>query len=72
VLILTHAVGTLSTTEARNWRTRHGVPGALGKQFKGWWYEKKLNLMRTINPGFKYLSQPWGRMMITVHEKMYP
>ena len=34
--------------------------------------EKKLNLIRTINPEFKDLAQTWGWKMITVHEKMYP
>ena len=30
------------------------------KQLKGWRREKKLNLIRTINPGFKDLAQTWG------------
>jgi hypothetical protein len=34
--------------------------------------EKKLNLIRTINPEFKDLAQTWGWKMIKVHEKMYP
>jgi putative endonuclease len=42
------------------------------KQVKGWRREKKLNLIRTIDPEFKDLAQTWGRKMITVHEKMYP
>jgi putative endonuclease len=42
------------------------------KQLKGWRREKKLNLIRTIDPEFKDLAQPWGLKMITVHEKMYP
>ena len=42
------------------------------KQLKGWRREKKLNLIRTINPEFKDLAQTWGWKMITVHEKMYP
>jgi putative endonuclease len=42
------------------------------KQLKGWRGEKKLDLIRTINPEFKDLSQSWGWKMITAHEKMYP
>ena len=42
------------------------------KQRKGWRREKKLNLIRTINPEFKDLAQTWGWTMITAHEKMYP
>jgi putative endonuclease len=42
------------------------------KQLKGWRREKKLNLIRTINPEFKDLAQTWGWKMITMHEKMYP
>jgi putative endonuclease len=42
------------------------------KQLKGWRREKKLNLIRTINPEFKDLAQTWGWKMITVHEKMLP
>jgi hypothetical protein len=45
-------------------------PGADSK--KGWRREKKLNLIRTINPEFKDLAQTWGWKMITAHEKMYP
>ena len=41
------------------------------KQRKGWRREKKLNLIRTINPEFKDLAQTWGWELITVHEKMY-
>jgi putative endonuclease len=41
-------------------------------QLKGWRREKKLNLIRTVNPEFKDLAQTWGSMMITRHEKMYP
>jgi putative endonuclease len=40
------------------------------KQLKGWRREKKLNLMRTVNPEFKDLAQSWGWKMIAVHEKM--
>ncbi len=40
------------------------------KQLKGWRRERKLDLIRTINPEFKDLAQTWGRKMITVHEKM--
>jgi predicted GIY-YIG superfamily endonuclease len=43
-----------------------------GKQLKGWRREKKLNLIRTVNPEFKDLAQTWGWKMITVHEKMDP
>jgi putative endonuclease len=39
------------------------------KQLNGWRREKKLNLIRTINPEFKDLAQTWGWKMITVHEK---
>ena len=42
------------------------------KQLKGWRREKKLNLIRRINPEFKDLAQTWGWQMITVNEKMYP
>jgi putative endonuclease len=42
------------------------------KRRKGWRREKKLNLIRTINPEFKDLARTWGRKMNTVHEKMYP
>jgi putative endonuclease len=42
------------------------------KQRKGWRREKKLTLIRTVNPEFKDLAQTWGWKMITVHEKMYP
>ena len=42
------------------------------KQLKGRRREKKLNLIRTINPEFKDLARTWGWKMITVHEKMYP
>jgi putative endonuclease len=42
------------------------------KQLKGWRREKKLELIRIINPEFKDLAQTWGWKMITAHEKMYP
>ena len=42
------------------------------KQLKGCQCEKKLNLIRTINPECKDFAQTWGWKMITVHEKMYP
>jgi putative endonuclease len=42
------------------------------KQLKAWRREKKLNLIRTVNPEFKDLAHTWGWMMITGHEKMYP
>ena len=41
------------------------------KQLKGWRREKKLNLIRTINPEFKDLAETWGWKMIAMHEKMY-
>jgi putative endonuclease len=41
------------------------------KQLKGWRREKKLNLIRTINPESKDLAQTWGWKMISVHEKIY-
>jgi putative endonuclease len=42
------------------------------KQLKGWRREKKLNLIRTVNPEFKDRAQTWGWKMISVHEKMNP
>jgi putative endonuclease len=45
---------------------------ACEKQLKGWRREKKLNLIRTINPEFNDLAQAWGWKMIAVHEGMYP
>ncbi len=42
------------------------------KQLKGWRREKKLNLIRTVNPEFKDLAETWGWKMITTHEKMNP
>ena len=42
------------------------------KQLKGWRREKKLNLIRTINPDFKDLAETWGWKMITAHKKMKP
>ena len=50
------------------------IPNAIAreKQLKGWRREKKLNLIRTINPEFKDLAQTWGWKMITVDEKMLP
>jgi hypothetical protein len=50
---------------------KSGVPGQKMNCFE-WRREKKLNLIRTINPEFKDLAQTWGWKMITVHEKMYP
>jgi putative endonuclease len=41
-------------------------------QLKGWRREKKLNLIRTQNPGFKDLAEQWGWKFITAHEKMNP
>ncbi|MBB5064039.1 GIY-YIG nuclease family protein [Granulicella mallensis] len=42
------------------------------KQLKGWRREKKLNLIRSVNPEFKDLAETWGWQMITVHEQMNP
>ncbi len=36
------------------------------KQLKGWRREKKLNLIRTVNPEFKDLANTFGWMMILV------
>ena len=41
-------------------------------QLKGWRREKKLNLIRTLNPEFKDLAEQWGWKFITAHEKMNP
>ncbi len=40
------------------------------KQLKGWRREKKLTLIRTINPTFKDLSEQWGKKFNTSHEAM--
>lgn len=40
------------------------------KQLKGWRREKKLNLIRTTNPGFTDLAETWGWKLITAHERM--
>ncbi|HZL26132.1 MAG TPA: GIY-YIG nuclease family protein [Acidobacteriaceae bacterium] len=40
------------------------------KQLKGWRREKKLNLIRTTNPDFKDLAEPWGSKLITRHERI--
>ena len=42
------------------------------KQLKGWRREKKLNLIRSLNPEFKDLAERWGWKFITVHETMNP
>jgi putative endonuclease len=42
------------------------------KQIKGWRREKKLNLIRTLNPEFKDLAEKWGWKLITRHERMNP
>jgi putative endonuclease len=42
------------------------------KQLKGWRREKKLNLIRTANPGFKDLAEKWGWKLITMHERIKP
>jgi putative endonuclease len=41
------------------------------KQLKGWRRDRKLNLIRTMNPEFKDLAETWGWKMITAHEQMY-
>jgi putative endonuclease len=41
-------------------------------QLKGWRREKKLNLIRKLNPEFKDLAEHWGWKFITRHEKMNP
>jgi putative endonuclease len=41
-------------------------------QLKGWRREKKLDLIRTLNPDFKDLAETWGWKIITVNEKMNP
>jgi putative endonuclease len=42
------------------------------KQLKGWRREKKLNLIRTKNPGLRDLAEQWGWEFITANEKMNP
>jgi putative endonuclease len=42
------------------------------KQLKGWRREKKLTVIRTLNPEFKDLAAQWGWKFITTHEKMNP
>jgi putative endonuclease len=42
------------------------------KQLKGWRREKKLNLIRALNPEFKDLAAHWDWKFITAHEKMNP
>jgi putative endonuclease len=42
------------------------------KQLKGWRREKKLDIIRTLNPDFKDLAETWGWKIITVNEKMNP
>ena len=42
------------------------------KQLKGWRREKKLNLIRTLNPEFKDLAAHWGWKFITTQERMNP
>ena len=51
--------------------TRHGLSLRPSSK-KGWRSEKKLKLIRTINPEFKDLAQTWGWKMITAHKKLYP
>ena len=41
-------------------------------QLKGWRREKKLNLIRTLNPEFRDLAEKWGWKLITAHERMEP
>jgi putative endonuclease len=40
------------------------------KQLKGWRRDKKLTLIRTLNPDFKDLAEQWGWKLITTHEKI--
>jgi putative endonuclease len=40
------------------------------KQLKGWRREKKLALIRTINPQFKDLAELWGSQMIGPQESI--
>jgi putative endonuclease len=42
------------------------------KEIKGWRRERKLDLIRTINPEFKDLAVNWGSKMITRHENINP
>jgi putative endonuclease len=42
------------------------------KQLKGWRREKKLNLIRTLNPEFKDLAEKLDWKLITQHERMNP
>ena len=63
------AASACSTSRA----TKTFAQPSLGKNnAKGWQREKKLNLIRMINPEFKDPAQTWGWKMISVHEKMYP
>jgi putative endonuclease len=41
-------------------------------QLKGWRREKKLNLIRTVNPEFKDLAEKLDWQRITRHERMNP
>ena len=41
------------------------------KQLKGWRREKKLNLIRTVNPEFKDLAAHWGWQFITANDRMH-
>ncbi|HWG18655.1 MAG TPA: GIY-YIG nuclease family protein [Acidobacteriaceae bacterium] len=40
------------------------------KQLKGWRREKKLALIRTVNPEFKDLAANWGRKFLTANERI--
>ena len=42
------------------------------KQLKGWRRDKKLALIRTLNPEFKDLSAQWGWKTITSYERTNP
>ena len=42
------------------------------KQLKGWRREKKLNLIRAINPEFKDLAEKLGWQLLTTHEPINP
>jgi putative endonuclease len=40
------------------------------KQLKGWRREKKLALIRTVNPGFRDLAELWGSQMLGPNESI--
>jgi hypothetical protein len=53
------------------WKRRSTLCHPGGRTTQGWRGEKKLNLIRTINPELKDLAQTWGWKMIPVHKKIY-